>query len=256
MSATAETPRPTLSVPDEKAKATIDAREFLDAIIALDAVVDKCRFHFAENALRARVVEPGKCLLVDVEVTEFHWKSGSGPITVGVDTGQLLEGVRSVHEEETIEVGFEDGENQFTVASGSFMNYVDCKDPESMRDEPKWPTHDLGTVVEMDAMKFKGAVGAVSGAAYRTVRFTTENESVLLEGKAREEDRYPHSWNVAADVDGNRAELTLSESYLQDVTAAIRPTGTVRLAVADDMPASITPDGPFRFILAPKVLSK
>lgn len=234
----------------------VDAQELLSALSALDRIVGECRLHFTDDAIRAHVVDPANVMIAEVAITDFYWKTDENPITVGVNTANLLKQAKSVHEEDTIQIRLDDGDDEMKLYSGVFMNYVELTDPAAMRKDAEPPEIDFDTNVEVEAMKFKGAVGAVSGASYGAVRLTADDGQLLVEGRDHGKDGYPHSWPIEADIDGGSPQVPFSDNYFQDITSSIRPEGSVQLEMKDEMPIRVNPEGCLEFLLAPKIVKE
>jgi len=229
--------------------ADVPQASFIPALQAVGALVDTCTLRFEEDAIRTRAIAPSGVAMVDLEYTT-HFT----PVAADVELDALVKNSSfTMSDSETVQLGFGDGDEHMATSAGNRMTYTALAAPSGFPEDPGIAGLDYATTATVDAMAFKGAVGAVSGSSARGIQLTASDDGLHAAGGERTDDGFPYERPIDADVDGPAATSVYSDGFLTDIAASLRPTGEITLAFGDDWPLRIrTPDG-VTITMAPKL---
>jgi len=230
----------------------VDAGELARVANAADAVVGQCRMHFEKDRLRLEATDRSAVTVVDAEITDIHWGTDMEPLTVGVNTDELVSGVTFFEQTGDIDIRIDDDSDQLKVTNDSYIDWVPLQSPTHIQDQPDTSEWEYSATVEVDAMKFKGAVGAVSCAASYGVRLASGHGSLKAESKDWRTGEYDHEWTIDAETSGEITSNLFAEGCLGNITDAIDPDGTVCVYLSDNYPLQVVSDN-VEFLLAPRI---
>ncbi len=151
--------------------------EVLKAITkAMVALVSEARFHFLENGLHSRAVDPAnvEMVIVDVPTDSFEVYKVDEDTTIGVDVNRIYDISKSIKSGELVELKVED-ESDLKIKFGSVEYSVALIDPSAIRKEPKVPQLELPAKIVLNAGEFKKAISAADKISDHVVFRTTED---------------------------------------------------------------------------------
>ncbi len=151
--------------------------EVLKAITkAMVALVSEARFHFLENGLHSRAVDPANVamVIVDVSTDSFEVYKVDEDTTIGVDVNRIYDISKSIKSGELVELKVED-ESDLKIKFGSVEYSVALIDPSAIRKEPKVPQLELPAKIVLNAGEFKKAISAADKISDHVVFRTTED---------------------------------------------------------------------------------
>lgn len=151
--------------------------EVLKAITkAMVALVSEARFHFLENGLHSRAVDPANVamVIVDVPTDSFEVYKVDEDTTIGVDVNRIYDISKSIKSGELVELKVED-ESDLKIKFGSVEYSVALIDPSAIRKEPKVPQLELPAKIVLNAGEFKKAISAADKISDHVVFRTTED---------------------------------------------------------------------------------
>lgn len=237
-------------------KAAVSADELLQALHALGNLAGEYKLHLEEDAIRSTVADPAQVAMVETEVNGVTWETDMTKCTIAVPAQEMTDAVGMGGSPPIVRLRLDDGEDELTVTSGSFMDEVLLIDPASVRDPPSLPDVEYTTELTVPAMKFKGAAGGVAGASSRDVRLTASDGELLAEGSEKHTDGYEYEWSIEAEVSGPEAQQVFSSGHLRDITDVIQPRGEVTVWLGDETPLRIVTANGLRFHCVPRIFSR
>lgn len=231
-------------------KATAETNDLLRKLAALEAFVSEYRLHFGEDSLWAYAVDPANVCAVRVEIP-VEYKTDSQEFEVGVNAEEILSAADMLGDDEQTSIRVSRDDSEAKTLASHYMDYFDLIATDTIREEPDYDFEYPKSAI-VDAMKFKGAVGAVADASGSHVRLTTsEDGSMLIEGR-KPGAGFEYSWEIEAGVDGEVSKI-FSYGYLTDITNVIAPEGRIGLSWGDDVPLKINAGDGMEFVLAPSL---
>jgi len=119
-------------------EAILKGEIFSGILKGLEVLVSEARFHFQEQGLHSRAVDPANVAMVIVDVPRENLEAYSidEEKTVGVDVNRIYDIARSIKKNELVELKVED-ETTLKVKFGSVVYSVSLIDPSAIRKEPK-----------------------------------------------------------------------------------------------------------------------
>jgi hypothetical protein len=225
--------------------ADVPQASFIPALQGVAALVDTCMLLFEEDAIRTRAIAPSRVAMVDLEYTDVEYTTHFTPVAADVELDNLVKNASfTTTNTETVQLAFGNGDEHLRTSAGNRMTYTALSEPSGFPQDPGIAGLDYATIVTVDAMAFKGAVGAVSGASSRGIQLTASEDGLRAAGGERTGDGFPYERSIDADVDGPAATSVYSDGFLTDIAATIRPTGEITMAFGDDWPLQVrTPVG-------------
>jgi proliferating cell nuclear antigen len=241
----------------------IDVATLSDAVDALQAVVDECKFRFTEEGLSVRAVDPANVAMTDVfcDASLFsRYNHNDALVGVSLDT---LSDVLSMAESgddliaeldpdtKKLDLAFPESSLEYTLA---------LIDPDSVRKEPDIPDLDLPFTASLS--------GSVVSRGLRAADLVSDHISII--GASDDELMF------RADGDTDSTELSVSDDlqegqlegddpvrsmfslgYLNDLTGPIPGGATVRLRLGDEFPIrfrySFESDVDVQCLVAPRI---
>lgn len=192
--------------------------EVLKAITrAMVALVSEARFHFLQQGLHSRAVDPANVAMVIVDVSKDNLEAYSidEEKTAGVDVNRVYDIAKSIKKNELVELKVED-ESTLKVKFGSVEYSVALIDPSAIRKEPKIPNLELPAKIVIDAGEFKKAISAADKISDHVV-FRTDSTGFYIEAEG-DVDRIVFHMSEAELIEFNRAEARsmFSVEYLKE----------------------------------------
>lgn len=230
-------------------EAVADTSRLTRAAGALGQFVDAYELHFEAEAIESQFVDPAHVLAGGVSVP-VEYETDHEAVTIAVEHSAFNRGLITLDDPETQTLTLHDGEDELSVSTSHYIDYVPLVDPETVRDaetpaEPEYPTS-----VTVPASRFKAAVGAVAGPSSQPIRLSTRddwlNVATRIEGEWWTDD-----CDGTATVDGPDVTACYSSDYLTDMAASFSPRDELTLRFGDDFPLRIESDWLW-FALAPR----
>jgi len=175
-------------------EAILKGEIFSGILKGLEVLVSEARFHFQEQGLHSRAVDPANVAMVIVDVPRENLEA------------------YSIDEEKTV------GEDETTlkVKFGSVVYSVSLIDPSAIRKEPKIPNLELPAKIVLDAGEFKKAITAADKISDHVV-FRTDETGFYIEAEG-DVDKIAFHMSEAELIEFNKAEARsmFSVEYLKE----------------------------------------
>ncbi|WP_456368984.1 DNA polymerase sliding clamp [Geoglobus sp.] len=226
---------------------------------AMVALVSEARFHFREEGLHSRAVDPANVAMVIVDVSKENLEAYSidEEKTVGVDVNRIYDIAKSIKKNELVELKVED-EATLKVKFGSVEYSVALIDPSAIRKEPKVPNLELPARIVLDAGEFKKAIAAADRISDHVV-FRSDSTGFYIEAEG-DVDRIVFHMSEAELIEFNRAEARsmFSVEYLKEFVKVAGSGDLLTIHLGTNYPVRLvfeTADGKARveYILAPRI---
>ncbi|RLI75761.1 DNA polymerase sliding clamp [Archaeoglobales archaeon] len=198
---------------------TIVTGEVLKAITkAMVALVSEARFHFLENGLHSRAVDPANVamVIVDVPTDSFEVYKVDENSTIGVDVNRIFDISKSIRGNELVELKLDEDENNLKIKFGSVEYSVALIDPSAIRKEPKVPQLELPAKIVLNAGEFKKAITAADRISDHVV-FRTDEDGFYIEAEG-DVDKITFYMSDAELIEFNKqqARSMFSIEYLKE----------------------------------------
>ncbi|AGK61597.1 monomeric archaeal DNA polymerase sliding clamp [Archaeoglobus sulfaticallidus PM70-1] len=225
---------------------------------AMVSLVSEARFHFKEEGLHSRAVDPANVamVIVDVPSSSFIKYESEGDFVAGVDVNRIFDISKSIKNDDVVEMTI--NEESFIVKFGSVKYSVSLIDPSAIRKEPRIPQIDLPAKIVMDAGEFKKAIVAADKISDHVV-FRTNEEGFFIEAEG-DVDRITFSLSDAELAEFNRQEAKsmFSLEYLKEFVKIASSGDVLTIRLGNDYPVRMVFEvagGKVRveYILAPRI---
>ena len=230
--------------------ADVSTRQLLPALRALDSLLDECKLHFDEDALRVDTVVPSKVAQVAVEI-DAEYQTHIEETVVGIDPSEFYRACRSRAVDREVTVQLTDDDEDMVVSSGNTLSYVPVTDPDKIRSGNEPSEFELTTTARLPTIEFKSAVGAVSGGPNHGLEISLGDDGLTV--LSIDHAAVGRERRTEATVQGPAASAQYSQSFLTDMANALPPSGEVTVELSDGFPVAITADCGVEFLLAPHV---
>ncbi|MBO8181706.1 MAG: DNA polymerase sliding clamp [Archaeoglobus sp.] len=226
---------------------------------AMVSLVSEARFHFKEEGLHSRAVDPANVamVIVDVPSSSFQSYSVDGEFVAGVDVNRIFDISKSIKSDELVELTVVD-ETSLMIKFGSVRYSVSLIDPSAIRKEPRVPQIDLPAKIVMDAGEFRKAIMAADKISDHVV-FRTNSEGFFIEAEG-DVDRITFHLSEAelAEFNGMEARSMFSLEYLKEFVKVASPGDVLTIRLGNDYPGRMTFEvagGKVKveYILAPRI---
>ena len=197
---------------------TIVTGEVLKAVTkAMVALVSEARFHFLENGLHSRAVDPANVamVIVDVPSDSFEVYKIDNDSTIGVDVNRIYDISKSIKSGELVELKLAD-DSTLKIKFGSVEYSVALIDPSAIRKEPKVPQLELPAKIVLNAGEFKKAITAADKISDHVV-FRTDEDGFYIEAEG-DVDKITFYMSDAELIEFNKqqARSMFSIEYLKE----------------------------------------
>jgi len=253
---TANTHEPTEPTLDRKwLKATVDGASFVPILNVLSSITDNVRLCFGPEAITVETRNGPNTISADVAYTDVKYNASDLATTteIAVNTERLYNVARSMDKHDgELSLRLDADETHIVVSKGSYMNYVDIFDPETVDDTgtPDTDEMDLDAEAEIHTVDLKSIVGAVTGS---------ETGAVVLEiddsGGVGTYYDHPGEGGPNPFVECETAGDSISAfgcDTLWSVVGSLHPSGTVTLRNRDGWTLVIETDHA-EFVVAPSL---
>ena len=226
---------------------------------AMAALVSEARWHFKEEGLHSRAVDPANVAMVIVDVSRENMEAYSidEETVVGVDVNRIYDIAKSIKKNELVELQVED-ETRLKVKFGSVEYRVTLIDPAAIRKEPKIPQLDLPAKIVLDAGEFKKAITAADKISDHVV-FRSDETGFYIEAEG-DVDKITFHMSDAELIEFNKAEARsmFSIEYLKEFCKVAGSGDLLTIHLGTNYPVRLVfdvADGKVRveYILAPRI---
>lgn len=226
---------------------------------AMAALVSEARWHFKEEGLHSRAVDPANVAMVIVDVSRENMEAYSidEETVVGVDVNRIYDIAKSIKKNELVELQVED-ETRLKVKFGSVEYRVTLIDPAAIRKEPKIPQLDLPAKIVLDAGEFKKAITAADKISDHVV-FRSDETGFYIEAEG-DVDKITFHMSDAELIEFNKAEARsmFSIEYLKEFCKVAGSGDLLTVQLGTNYPVRLVfdvADGKVRveYILAPRI---
>jgi len=226
---------------------------------AMVALVSEARFHFAEDGIHSRAVDPANVAMVVVDIPRENMEAYSidEEKTVGVDINRIYDIAKTIKKKEIVEISLED-ESRMKIKFGSVEYALSLIDPSAIRKEPKVPNLELPAKVVLDAGEFKKAIQAADKISDHVV-FRSDETGFYIEAEG-DVDKIVFHMSEAELIEFNRAEARsmFSVEYLKEFVKIAEAGDLLTIHLGNNYPVRLVfevADGKAKveYILAPRI---
>ncbi len=226
---------------------------------AIVSLVSEARFHFKEEGLHSRAVDPANVamVIVDIPRESFDAYRVDEEKTVGVDVNRVYDILKTVKKKDLVEIKIED-ESHMKVKFGSVEYTVALIDPSAIRKEPKIPELDLPAKIVLDAGEFKKAIQAADKIADHVI-FRSDETGFYIEAEG-DIDKITFHMGEMELIEFNResARSMFSVEYLKEFVKIAGSGDIVTIHLGNNYPVRLifdVADGKLKveYILAPRI---
>jgi len=232
---------------------------FSSVLRGLRTLVSEARWHFKEEGLHSRAVDPANVAMVIVDVSRENMEAYSidEETVVGVDVNRIYDIAKSIKKNELVELQVED-ETRLKVKFGSVEYRVTLIDPAAIRKEPKIPQLDLPAKIVLDAGEFKKAITAANKISDQVV-FRSDETGFYIEAEG-DVDKITFHMSDAELIEFNKAEARsmFGIEYLLEFCKVAGSGDLLTIYLGTDYPVRLVfdvADGKVKveYILAPRL---
>ncbi len=226
---------------------------------AMVALVSEARWHFKNEGLHSRAVDPANVAMVIVDVSKENLEAFSidEESVIGVDVNRIYDIAKSIKKNELVELQIED-ESKLKVKFGSVEYSVALIDPSAIRKEPKIPKLDLPAKIVLDAGEFKKAISAADKISDHVV-FRSDDSGFYIEAEG-DIDKITFHMSDAELIEFNKAEARsmFSLEYLKEFVKVASAGDLLTIYLGTNYPVRLVfevADGKanVEYILAPRI---
>jgi proliferating cell nuclear antigen len=226
---------------------------------AMVALVSEARFHFKDDTLHSRAVDPANVAMVIVNVPRdsFEVYKVDEEKVVGVDVNRIYDISKSIKKGELVELILEN-ETTLKVKFGSVEYSVALIDPSAIRKEPKIPNLELPAKIVLDAGEFRKAISAADKISDHVI-FRSDETGFYIEAEG-DVDRITFHMSDAELIEFNRAEAKsmFSVEYLKEFMKVAGTGDILTVYLGNNYPVRLifdVADGKAKveYILAPRI---
>ncbi len=226
---------------------------------AIVSLVSEARFHFKDEGLHSRAVDPANVamVIVDIPRESFDAYRVDEEKTVGVDVNRVYDILKTVKKKDLVEIKIED-ESHMKVKFGSVEYTVALIDPSAIRKEPKIPELDLPAKIVLDAGEFKKAIQAADKIADHVI-FRSDETGFYIEAEG-DIDKITFHMGEMELIEFNResARSMFSVEYLKEFVKIAGSGDIVTIHLGNNYPVRLifdVADGKLKveYILAPRI---
>jgi len=233
--------------------------EILRAVTrAMVVLVSEARFHFSDNGLHSRAVDPANVamVIVDIPRDSFDAYSIDEATTVGVDINRVYDIAKSIKKNELVELKIED--ESMKIKFGSVNYTLSLIDPSAIRKEPKIPNLELSAQLKLDAGEFKKAIQAADKISDHVI-FRSDETGFYIEAEG-DIDKITFHMSEAELIEFNKATARsmFSVEYLKEFIKIASSGDQMTIHLGNNYPVRLifdVADGRARveYILAPRI---
>ncbi len=226
---------------------------------AIVSLVSEARFHFKEEGLHSRAVDPANVamVIVDIPRESFEVYKVDEEKTVGVDVNRVYDILKAVKKKDLVEIKIED-ESHMKIKFGSVEYMVALIDPSAIRKEPKIPELDLPAKIVLDAGEFKKAIQAADKISDHVV-FRSDETGFYIEAEG-DIDKITFHMGEMELIEFNResARSMFSVEYLKEFVKIASSGDILTIYLGNNYPVRLVfdvADGRLKveYILAPRI---
>ncbi len=226
---------------------------------AMVALVSEARFHFTDDGLHSRAVDPANVamVIIDVPKESFEVYKVDEEKTIGIDVNRVYDISKSIKSGELVELKLED-ESSLKIKFGSVEYSVALIDPSAIRKEPKIPSLELPAKIVLNAGEFKKAINAADKISDHVV-FRSDETGFYIEAEG-DVDRITFHMSEAELIEFNKAEAKsmFSIEYLKEFVKVASTGDLLTIYLGNNYPVRLlfeVADGKAKveYILAPRI---
>jgi len=240
-------------------EAILNGDMFSSVLKGLKTLVSEAKWHFKEEGLHSRAVDPANVAMVIVDVSRENMEAYSidEEKVVGVDVNRIYDIAKSIKKNELVELQVED-ETRLKVKFGSVEYRVTLIDPAAIRKEPKIPQLDLPAKIVLDAGEFKKAITAADKISDHVV-FRSDETGFYIEAEG-DVDKITFHMSDVNLIEFNKVEARsmFGIAYLLEFCKVAGSGDLLTIYLGTDYPVRLVfdvADGKVRveYILAPRL---
>ncbi len=224
---------------------------------ALVALVSEARFHFKDEGMHSRAVDPANVAMVIVDVPSESFEAYSAEEDViGVDVNRIYDISKTIKSKELVEIKVE--ESTMTIKFGSVQYSVQLIDPSAIRKEPKVPNLELPAKIVMDAGEFKKVIQAADKISDHVV-FRSDDTGFYIEAEG-DVDKIEFHMSESELIEFNKASARsmFSVEYLKEFVKIAGSGDILTIYLGTNYPVRLIFDvcdgkAKVEYILAPRI---
>jgi len=226
---------------------------------SMAALVSEARFHFKEEGLHSRAVDPANVamVIIDVPKDSFDVYKVDEEKTIGIDVNRVYDISKSIKRGELVELKLED-ESTLKIKFGAVEYSISLIDPSAIRKEPKIPALELPAKIVLDAGEFKKAITTADKIADHVV-FKSDEEGFYIEAEG-DVDKITFRMSEGELIEFNKgsARSMFSLEYLKEFIKMSSSGDILTIYLGDNYPVRLifdVADGKLKveYILAPRI---
>ncbi len=226
---------------------------------AIVSLVSEARFHFKDEGLHSRAVDPANVamVIVDIPRDSFEAYRMDEEKTVGVDVNRVYDILKTVKKKDLVELKIED-ESHMKIKFGSVEYTVALIDPSAIRKEPRIPELELPAKIVLDAGEFKKAIQAADKISDHVV-FRSDETGFYIEAEG-DIDKITFHMGEMELIEFNResARSMFSIEYLKEFVKIASSGDILTIYLGNNYPVRLifdVADGRLKveYILAPRI---
>lgn len=226
---------------------------------AIVSLVSEARFHFKDEGLHSRAVDPANVamVIVDIPRDSFEVYKVDEEKTVGVDVNRVYDILKAVKRKDLVELKVED-DSHMKVKFGSVEYTVALIDPSAIRKEPRIPELELPAKIVLDAGEFKKAIQAADKISDHVV-FKSDETGFYIEAEG-DIDKITFHMGEMELIEFNKesARSMFSVEYLKEFVKIASSGDILTIYLGNNYPVRLifdVVDGRLKveYILAPRI---
>jgi len=234
------------------------AEVFKTMFKALSLLVSEARFHFKDEGIHVRTVDPANVamILIDIPREGLEAYMVEEERTVGVSINRLLDILKQAKKRDSVELKV--GDNNISVKFGSLEYSVALIEPDAIRKGPKMPELDLPAKIVLSADEFRRAIQMADKVSDQVV-LRCDESGFYLEAEG-DVDKITFHMGEMELIEFNKAEARamFSIEYLKEFVKIASAGDVLTIYLGTDLPVRLQFDLvdeklKVEYILAPRV---
>jgi len=226
---------------------------------AIVSLVSEARFHFKDEGLHSRAVDPSNVamVIVDIPRDSFEVYKVDEEKIVGVDVNRVYDILKAVKRKDLVELKVED-DSHMKVKFGSVEYTVALIDPSAIRKEPRIPELELPAKIVLDAGEFKKAIQAADKISDHVV-FKSDETGFYIEAEGDIDKITFHMGEIELiEFNKESARSMFSVEYLKEFVKIASSGDILTIYLGNNYPVRLifdVVDGRLKveYILAPRI---
>ena len=241
--------------------AEIEAGLLTSAVDTVSVLVDECKVHLDDDALRIKAVDPANVGMVDLEVPEggFEFYEADGE-TIGLNLAKFQDIIGMANKGDDVELELDEETHKLHIRMDGLHYTLSLIDPDSIHQEPDVPDLDLPGEVVLAGQEIKRGIKA-SGMVSDHMAFGIEDGAFYMAAEGDTDDvrvDIPEEDLIGLEMTDDEARSLYSLDYLDSMAKAIPGDAQLTMDLGVDYPVKMYFDiadgqGSVVYLLAPRI---